>query len=125
MLFGETRLGKTVWARSHGTHSYFGGLFNLEDLGSDVDYAVFDDISGGLGFFPSYKQWLGGQFEFTVTDKYKHKVTLKWGKPTIWCCNTDPRLDWYKPGSTPDFGWMEGNCDFIEVTQPIFHASTD
>uniref|UniRef100_A0AAU6S580 Replication associated protein n=1 Tax=Barbastella barbastellus feces associated gemykolovirus 2 TaxID=3139971 RepID=A0AAU6S580_9VIRU len=120
---GYTRLGKTVWARSLGTHSYFGGLFNLEDLGSDVDYAVFDDIAGGFGFFPSYKQWMGGQYDFTVTDKYKHKVTLRWGKPTIWCCNTDPREDWYKPGSRPDFKWMEENCDFIEIKEPIFRAN--
>lgn len=125
VLFGATRLGKTVWARSLGPHAYFGGLFNLSDYSDDAEYAVFDDISGGFGFFPSYKQWLGGQFTFTVTDKYKHKVTLRWGKPTIWLCNTDPRLDWYKPGASPDFEWMEANCDFVEIHEPIFHASTE
>jgi len=123
VLYGETRLGKTVWARSLGKHAYFGGLFNLEDFSESAAYAIFDDISGGFGFCPSYKQWMGGQFQFTVTDKYKHKVTVKWGKPTIWLCNRDPRLEWYKPGSTPDFAWMEDNCDFIEVVAPIFHAN--
>jgi len=117
-------LGKTVWARSLGKHAYFGGLFNLEDFSESADYAVFDDISGGFGFCPSYKQWMGGQFQFTVTDKYKHKVTVKWGKPTIWLCNRDPRLEWYKPGSAPDFTWMEDNCDFVEILLPIFHANT-
>jgi len=124
VLFGETRLGKTVWARSLGAHAYFGGLFNLEDFSEQCEYAVFDDISGGLGFFPSYKQWLGGQFEFSVTDKYKHKVAVRWGKPAIWVCNTDPRHDYYRPGSGPDFEWMEANCDFVELQESIFHANT-
>lgn len=123
MLFGPTRLGKTVWARSLGKHNYFAGLFNLDDFSESAEYAVFDDISGGFSFFPGYKQWLGGQFQFTVTDKFKHKRTVKWGKPTVWLCNTDPRNDYYKPGSAPDFGWMEENADFVEIQEPIFRAN--
>lgn len=125
VLYGATRLGKTVWARSLGAHSYFGGLFNMDLFSEDGRYAVFDDIAGGFGFFPSYKCWMGGQFEFSVTDKYRHKRNVRWGKPAIWLCNTDPRLDWYKPGSGPDFEWMEANCDFVELSRAIFHASTD
>lgn len=125
MLFGATRLGKTVWARSLGSHSYFGGLFNLDDFSEDSRYAIFDDISGGFEFFPNYKQWMGGQFEFTVTDKFKHKRTVKWGKPTIWICNTDPRMEEYPRGKRPDFGWMEDNVWFIECTDTIFRASRD
>lgn len=125
VLFGASRLGKTVWARSLGTHAYFGGLFNLEDLDEDTSkYAIFDDISGGFEFFPGYKSWLGGQFTFTVTDKYKHKKTIKWGKPSIWLCNDDPRHMHYATGKRPDFEWMESNVDFVNVLTPIFHAST-
>lgn len=97
----------------------------MDDLSENVDYAIFDDISGGFDFFPSYKQWLGGQFQFTVTDKFKHKRTVKWGKPTIWICNQDPRLALYKAGHEPDFGWMEENCLFYELRDFIFHASTE
>lgn len=126
VLYGATRLGKTVWARSLGLHAYFGGLFNLDEFNAhDCKYAIFDDISGGFGFFPSYKQWLGGQYEFTVSDKYKHKMSVRWGKPTIWLCNQDPRHDAYKPGGRPDFEWMEDNCDFVEITEPIFRANTE
>nr|UBJ26247.1 replication-associated protein [Giant panda feces-associated gemycircularvirus] len=125
VLFGATRLGKTVWARSLGPHSYFGGLFNLDEYSESTDYAVFDDINGGLAYFPSYKQWLGGQFDFTVNDKYKHKRTVRFGKPSIYICNEDPREVWYKPGTRPDFAWMEENCVFVEATETIFHASTE
>ena len=126
VLYGETRLGKTVWARSLGAHAYFGGLFNLDDFSeSGAEYAIFDDISGGFGFFPSYKQWLGGQFQFTVTDKYKHKVTVKLGKPAVWICNRDPRIEWVKPGTNIDFAWMEDNCLFYELQETIFHANIE
>lgn len=118
-------MGKTVWARSLGKHAYFGGLFNLDEFNEqDCEYAIFDDIAGGFGYVPAYKNWMGGQFEFTVTDKYKHKRTVRgWARPTIWVCNLDPRLDAYKPGGRPDFEWMEENCDFVEVTRAIFHAN--
>lgn len=125
VLFGSTRLGKTVWARSLGPHNYFGGLFNVDDFSESAEYAIFDDIAGGFSFFPGYKNWMGGQFQFTVTDKFKHKRTVRWGKPTIWLCNTDPRLDYYKPGTTPDWEWMEANCEFVEITSAIFRASTE
>nr|UBQ66256.1 Rep protein [finch CRESS-DNA virus] len=108
-----------------GAHNYFGGLFNIDDFSESAEYAIFDDISGGFGFFPGYKNWMGGQFQFTVTDKFKHKRTVRWGKPSIWICNRDPRHDAYKSGGEPDWAWMEGNCDFIEVTETIFHASTE
>ena len=104
-----------------GKHAYFGGLFNLDEFDQEeADYAVFDDINGGFGFFPSYKQWLGGQFEFTATDKYRHKQMITWGKACIYICNLDPRNEWYKPGTTPDFTWMEENCTFYEVTHRVF-----
>ena len=68
-------MGKTLLARCIGSHSYFGGLFNLDQYEEDADYAVFDDLAGGMEYFHSYKQWLGCQKEFTVTDKYRHKGT--------------------------------------------------
>lgn len=97
----------------------------MDDLPAGVDYAVFDDMQGGFNYFPSYKQWLGGQFQFTCTDKYKHKARVLWGKPTIWVCNRDPRLEVYKAGCEPDFSWMEENCIFYEMEDTIFHANTE
>lgn len=97
----------------------------MEQFSEDCQYAVFDDIAGGFGFFPTYKLWLGGQFEFNVTDKYRHKRNIKWGKPAIYICNTDPRYDYYKREDKPDFEWMEENCVFVELSESIFHANTE
>ncbi len=111
-------MGKTVWARHLGRHAYFGGLFSLSECTEGVSYAVFDDIQGGLEFLHSYKFWLGCQKEFYATDKYKGKKLIKWGKPSIYLANTDPRGD-----KGVDIDWLEANCKFIYVGLPIFHAN--
>lgn len=115
-------MGKTLLARCLGTHSYFGGLFNLDQFNPSAEYAVFDDLAGGMEFFHSYKQWMGGQYEFTVTDKYRKKQHIKFGKYTIYCSNTDPRED-----KGVDRDWLEGNCIFVYIDKPVFprlHANT-
>lgn len=85
----------------------------------DVDYAVFDDIQGGIKFFHGYKNWLGCQFQFQIKGLYRDPQIICWGKPAIWIANSDPRQD-----VGPDEAeWLEGNCTFVEVLEPIFHAS--
>ena len=79
ILWGPTKLGKTIWARSLGNHSYFNTVINFDQYDPDCDYAIFDDI-GGFKFFPSYKAWLGCQEEFDVNEKYKRKKTYTLGK---------------------------------------------
>lgn len=108
-----------------GDHWYNAGLFDKGEFTKpDVKYAVFDDMMNGLkaGYF-NYKQWLGGQQEFTIQDKYARKQTIKWGKPTIWCCNEDPRFD--QTAGFIDWAWMDANVMYYEVTDAIFRASTE
>ena len=121
-LFGASRTGKTLWARSLGNHIYNIGLVSGTEClkGPTVDYAVFDDIRGGIGFFPSFKEWLGCQLVVTVKCLYKEPQPVHWGKPAIWLSNTDPRLDM----KSADVEWMEANCVFIQVNEPIFRANT-
>jgi hypothetical protein len=121
IIYGETRLGKTLWARSLGNHAYFGGLFSLDEPLDDVEYAVFDDLHGGLEFFHQYKSWLGRQNEFYSTDKYRAKKLISWRhRPVIYLSNNDPRYD-----KGVDIDWLNGNCVFVCVEQPIFRASTE
>jgi len=131
VLFGGTRTGKTTWARSLGSHIYCIGLVSGTECakGVDAEYAVFDDIRGGFGFFHGYKEWLGAQPHVSIKELYREPRYMKWGKPTIWICNTDPRLEAYAANARPDFEWMEGNAVFIEVKdsliESISHASTE
>ena len=114
IIWGGTRLGKTLWARSLGNHAYFGGLFCLDESLDNVDYAIFDDMQGGLKFFHSYKFWLGCQTQFYATDKYKGKKLIHWGRPSIYIANQNPLCD-----EGVDHDWLLGNCEIIEVTTSL------
>uniref|UniRef100_A0AAU6S582 Replication associated protein n=1 Tax=Barbastella barbastellus feces associated gemycircularvirus TaxID=3139969 RepID=A0AAU6S582_9VIRU len=108
------------------------GVFNLANYGDLTEWRdnvlfgslggeVLDDIAGGIKFFPRFKDWLGCQMQFQLKVLYKEPSLFTWGRPCIWCSNVDPRV-----GMDPvDIDWMEGNCIFVEVTSPIFHANTE
>jgi len=117
VLYGPSQTGKTTWARSLGKHIYVLGLVSgrICSEAPDVDYAVFDDIRGGIKFFHSYKEWLGCQAYVTVKELYKEPKQLPWNKPSIWCSNMDPRLEMLQV----DIDWMEENVTFIEITDKI------
>lgn len=94
----------------------------MDELDEGIDtakYAVFDDMQGGFDFFHGYKFWLGGMYDFTVTDKYKGKKRICWNRPCIWLCNQDPSI------SKVDWAWIEGNCSIVHLTVPIFRANTE
>lgn len=115
ILIGPSRLGKTVWARSlRANHVHFGNMFNLDEFREDCDYVIFDDMQGGLEYFPGYKGWLGHQSHFTATDKYRGKRAVNWGKPAIWCSNSDPRAD-----KGADADWLDANCEFVFINESI------
>ena len=79
-----------------------------------VEYAVFDDINGGIQFFPQYKWWLGHQNQFYATDKYKGKKLINWGKPAIWISNEDPREQ-----LGADVDWLNKNVTFVYIDTPL------
>lgn len=85
VLYGPTRMGKTVWARSLGKHLYFCGLFSYAEAVryADVRYAVFDDLQGGIKFFHGFKNWLGAQKQFQIKGLYRDPQLIDWGKPCI------------------------------------------
>lgn len=109
-------------ARSLGPHLYFCGLYSYAEAirADEATYAVFDDIAGGIKYFPSYKNWLGCQVEFQVKGLYRDPQIIKWGKPCIWLANSDPRMDLTE---THELEWLEANCDFVEITTPLFYLS--
>lgn len=91
----------------------------MDESTEEVDYAIFDDLQGGLEFFHAYKFWLGCQKQFYATDKYKGKKLIKWGKVSIYLANTDPRED-----KGADKEWLEANCKFVHLNYSIVRASS-
>lgn len=126
ILYGESMTGKTSWARSLGKHIYCVGLLSGDELSKagDVEYAVFDDIRGGIKFFHGWKEWLGCQPYVSVKQLYREPRAVAWNKVSIWCCNRDPRFDMHAEKSgffQDDVDWLERNCTFIECNEKIVH----
>lgn len=112
-----------------GNHMYHTLFYNQlqGSLAEQVDYAVFDDINGGILSFSGWRMWLGGQPTVQVKLLYKEPQLLKWAKPAIWCNNRDPR-DQMREGVNvkysaeqceSDIAWLEENCIFVYVDSPI------
>lgn len=74
-----------------------------------------------MKFFPAFKEWLGGQAWVSVKCLYRDPKLIKWGKPSIWISNEDPR----HVMEPADISWLEDNAVFIEVRNAIFRANTD
>lgn len=90
------------------------GLWNLDDFRAGSKYMVLDDLN--IEFFPNWKPFLGCQRQFTMTDKFRTKRTVRnWLKPTIWLCNPG----WSPMDSdkitTADKNWIEGNCILVDI----------
>lgn len=117
ILWGPSRLGKTVWARSLGRHLFFPGLYSGEEAyqmqDESIQYAVFDDIAGGLKFFPNYKAWFGGQRQMNVKKLFHDPKLMTWGRPVIWLCNDYPLTDL----SDSEVAWFEANTVMVNITE--------
>jgi len=115
ILWGATRLGKTQLARCLGDHWYINADWDVNQVSGDVDYGIIDDIPVSL--FRYWKQFLGCQEQFTVTDKFHKKKQLLWGKPVIWICNDNP-VSWGL--GINDMDWIRGNCDIVHVVNKLY-----
>nr|QHB15163.1 replicase [Insect-associated mastrevirus 1] len=115
-LCGPTRTGKTTWARSLGHHIYWSGSFILDTFDESAQYLVLDDIE--WSYVPAKKQLFGGQKEFVLSDKYRRKRRLKWGKPVIYLFNRD--ADPWNDLSAMEREWYEPNVSREYITNKLY-----
>ena len=87
-------------------------MWNVDTLVSNSKYLVVDDCK----LTPAFKPFWFGQREFEVTDKYRHKRHVTWGKPTIWLCNegADPIKEEFF-----DEDWLS-NCIIVRTNRKFF-----
>lgn len=90
---------------------YFSGMWNIEKYDPEARYAVFDDFEDWKRFY-NYKQWLGAQQEFEVSDKYARKRTIMWGKPCVVLSNFDPDF--------ADQAWISFNCITVNIQNKLY-----
>lgn len=108
ILIGESRFGKTSWARSLGKHMFFRQHFSLKDWDDSAEYIIFDDMAD----MKNHKALLTCMGECILTDKYKGKERVNNNKPAIYLCN-EPEL-WMENS------YWEKNAVKYEITNSLF-----
>lgn len=117
-LISPSRFGKTEWARSHGDHAYFNHNINIDKFQPDQLYAVFDDMQLFSRERISYfKPFIGCQKEFDITDKYRHKRTLSWGRPSIFLMNLP---EWNEIKNSNMYDYILTNSSIVILNTPLF-----
>jgi hypothetical protein len=115
VIIGPTRLGKTAWARSLGTHTYFCGQLNWDRHSTDARYAIIDDVP--MQYITKKTQIFGCQQEFETAQKYQKVKSISWGIPVIYLTNNDHFLkdepEWF-------IKWFEDNMYTITIFDKLY-----
>ncbi|ADG36411.1 replication-associated protein [Soybean mild mottle virus] len=124
VLEGESRTGKTMWARSLGRHNYLCGHLDLSAkvYSNDAWYNVIDDVDPH--YLKHMKEFMGSQRDWQSNVKYGKPTQIKGGIPTIFLCNPGPRSS-YKEYMDEESNaalkeWALKNAIFYTLEEPLF-----
>nr|AUT17689.1 C1 [Tomato yellow leaf curl virus] len=124
IIEGDSRTGKTMWARSLGPHNYLCGHLDLSPkvYSNDAWYNVIDDVDPH--YLKHFKEFMGAQRDWQSNTKYGKPIQIKGGIPTIFLCNPGPTssyreyLDEEKNISLKN--WALKNATFVTLYEPLF-----
>nr|AFQ60630.1 replication associated protein [Tomato yellow leaf curl Axarquia virus] len=124
VIEGDSRTGKTMWARSLGPHNYLCGHLDLSPkvYSNDAWYNVIDDVDPH--YLKHFKEFMGAQRDWQSNTKYGKPIQIKGGIPTIFLCNPGPQssfkeyLDEEKNQTLKN--WAIKNAIFVTIHQPLF-----
>nr|CDN72746.1 replication associated protein [Tomato yellow leaf curl Al-Batinah virus] len=127
VIEGDSRTGKTMWARSLGPHNYLCGHLDLSPkvYSNDAWYNVIDDVNPH--YLKHFKELMGAQRDWQSNTKYGKPIQIKGGIPTIFLCNPGPTssyreyLDEEKNISLKN--WALKNATFVTLYEPLFSSA--
>ncbi|UUC10351.1 AC1 protein [Tomato leaf curl Tianyang virus] len=127
VIEGDSRTGKTMWARSLGPHNYLCGHLDLSPkvYSNDAWYNVIDDVDPH--YLKHFKEFMGAQRDWQSNTKYGKPIQIKGGIPTIFLCNPGPTssykeyLDEDKNSALKD--WALKNAEFITLKEPLYSST--
>nr|QBO66557.1 replication associated protein [Papaya leaf crumple virus] len=127
VIEGDSRTGKTMWARSLEPHNYLCGHLDLSPkiYSNDAWYNVIDDVNPH--YLKHFKEFMGAQRDWQSNTKYGKPVQIKGGIPTIFLCNPGPNSS-YKEYLDEDKNsalrsWAIHNATFITLTEPLYSGT--
>nr|QKI36109.1 AC1 [Pedilanthus leaf curl virus] len=127
VIEGDSRTGKTMWARSLGPHNYLCGHLDLSPkvYSNEAWYNVIDDVDPH--YLKHFKEFMGAQRDWQSNTKYGKPVQIKGGIPTIFLCNPGPNssykefLDEEKNSALKN--WALKNAIFVTLEGPLYPGS--
>nr|QIH45417.1 replication protein [Ludwigia yellow vein Vietnam virus]QIH45438.1 replication protein [Ludwigia yellow vein Vietnam virus]QIH45444.1 replication protein [Ludwigia yellow vein Vietnam virus] len=127
VIEGESRTGKTMWARSLGPHNYLCGHLDLSPkiYSNDAWYNVIDDVDPH--YLKHFKEFMGAQRDWQSNTKYGKPIQIKGGIPTIFLCNPGPTssykeyLDEEKNAALKS--WALKNAEFVFLSEPLYSGT--
>ncbi|UFT26565.1 replication-associated protein [Desmodium mosaic virus] len=126
---GDSRTGKTMWARSLGRHNYLSGHldFNARVFSNDVEYNVIDDVSPQYLKLKHWKELIGAQRDWQSNCKYGKPVQIKGGVPSIVLCNPGEGSSYKdfldKEENTSLRNWTLKNAQFVFLNAPLYQST--
>ncbi|AFP99153.1 replication-associated protein [Sida golden mosaic Braco virus-[Jamaica:Liguanea:2008]] len=127
---GDSRTGKTMWARALGPHNYLSGHldFNSRVYSNEVEYNVIDDVAPQYLKLKHWKELLGAQKDWQSNCKYGKPVQIKGGIPSIVLCNPGEGASYKefldKAENSALKNWTIKNAKFITLTAPLYQEGT-
>nr|AEY75700.1 replication-associated protein [Cotton leaf curl Multan virus] len=127
VIEGDSRTGKTMWARSLGPHNYLCGHLDLSPkvYSNDAWYNVIDDVDPH--FLKHFKEFMGAQRDWQSNTKYGKPVQIKGGIPTIFLCNPGPNSSYKEfldeEKNTALKNWAVKNAIFITLDRPLYSGT--
>ncbi|ANY43208.1 replication associated protein [Verbena mottle virus] len=127
---GDSRTGKTMWARSLGPHNYMSGHldFNSRVFSDEVEYNVIDDVAPHYLKLKHWKELIGAQQMWQSNCKYGKPVLIKGGIPSIVLCNSGEGASYKdfldKQENTALRDWTLKNAVFITLNSPLYQEAT-
>nr|UUV61435.1 C1 [Tomato mottle leaf curl virus] len=126
---GDSRTGKTMWARALGPHNYLSGHldFNSRVYSNEAEYFVIDDITPQYLKMKHWKELIGAQKEWQSNCKYGKPVQIKGGIPSIVLCNPGEGASYKdlldKEENTSLRNWTIHNAKFIFLDTPLYKTT--
>ncbi|ACB05664.1 truncated replication-associated protein [Potato yellow mosaic virus] len=130
IIEGDSRTGKTMWARVLGPHNYLSGHldFNSRVFSNNVEYNVIDDIAPHYLKLKHWKELLGAQRDWQSNCKYGKPVQIKGGIPSIVLCNPGEGSSYKafleKEDNASLKNWTLKNAVFVNLTATLYQEST-
>nr|QIH13735.1 replication protein [Ageratum enation virus] len=127
VIEGDSRTGKTMWARSLGPHNYLCGHLDLSPkvYNNDAWYNVIDDVDPH--YLKHFKEFMGAQRDWQSNTKYGKPVQIKGGIPTIFLCNPGPNSSYKEfldeEKNTAIKNWALKNAIFVTLERTLYSGS--